>query len=355
MSLRCGQLLAIIFAACVLGAITLSFSFVKVPKIEPEPDRLTGYPTWHGVFKGIDNQKKDSMTAFISIVMLVVGVIGLKLVINPPTKPSLTTKFYTVSDDPNDDNQESISGVPTIGLNRSLVIYTLVTCVTSAAALIVDIGKLWSVIGLFHNSFELVTLLLIGGGGRIKSVSYLVWIIIYIVSVGGLCIFSDFPNDAFFFKIQGLCFDYALVIEFVRIYITTKKHLRDAGNDTLPLNSEEIDDDDNIRKLLPDTFNHHPKQIIFLILASGAHLFGNLWSTFFVSSANANLIFGISYAITFPLYILYVYVDTQATSVIPQKRIYLPYTPTWKVIVISIYSLALSLLTLRLSVLIPTE
>ncbi len=37
--------------------------------------------------------------------------------------------------------------------------------------------------------------------------------------------------------------DFALVIEFVRIYMTTKEHIREAERDTLPpLN---VDEDDN--------------------------------------------------------------------------------------------------------------
>ncbi|CAG8576932.1 8092_t:CDS:2 [Funneliformis mosseae] len=347
MSLKCGQLLAIIFSGGVLGAIILSLSSVTIPEIELVPDRLTGYPTWHGVYQGFDRQKNDSMITFASAFMLVVGVIGLKLVLNPPTNPSFITRFYTVSDDPDDNNKESISGVPTTGFNRSLVIYTFATFVTAIAALLFDIGKLWSVIAVSHNTLELATLLLIGSGGRIKNVSYFVWMFIYIISVGGICVFNDFPIDALFFKIQGLSMDYALVIEFVRVFITTKKHLQDAGNETLPLKSEEIHDN-NTRKLLPTTFNH-PRHIIFLILASSAHAIGNLLSTIYASSAKTTLIFEICYAIAFPLYILFVYVDTQTTSIIPQKRIYLPYTPTWKVIVITINSLALALLTVRLS------
>jgi len=52
MAIKCGQLLAILFAASVLGAIVLSFIDVEIPKVEPVPDRLTGYPTWHVAYKG---------------------------------------------------------------------------------------------------------------------------------------------------------------------------------------------------------------------------------------------------------------------------------------------------------------
>ncbi|CAG8654105.1 10476_t:CDS:2, partial [Funneliformis mosseae] len=266
MNLKCGHLIAIIFAFGVLGAIILSFFTVTLSKIEPVRDRLTGYPTWHGVYQGFDRQKNDTMGTFIAVIMLVVGLIGLKLVLNPPTKPSLITKFYTVSD----DNQESvISEVSTIGFNRSLVTYTLITSITAIAGVIFDIGKLWSAIGLFHNTIEIIILLLIGSGGRLTNVSYFVWMLIYIVSVAGICIFSNFPIDALFFKIQGLCMDYALVIEFVRIYISTKNH-QDAGKDELPLDNDDYND--NQSKLLPITFNHH-NSIIFLILASSAHVF----------------------------------------------------------------------------------
>ncbi|CAI2179756.1 2872_t:CDS:2 [Funneliformis geosporum] len=347
MSLNWRQYLAIIFAAGVFGAIAISFISVSLPKIEVEPDRLTGYPTWHGAFKGYDSLKNDSMLTFVGAIMFVVSVIGLKLVLNPPTKPS---QFYT-----GDDNQETISGVPTIGFNRLIVIYMLATFMSAVALIFFDIGKLFAVIAVSHNALEIAMLLLIGGGGRIKGVSFFVWLVIYVESVALIYIFNDFPIDALVFKVQGLTFDFALVIEFVRIYITTINHLRDAGKVKIPSNSEEIVDNDKTRKSLSAIFNQHPKQLIFLILASIIHVFGNLWSTIFITSAIANLIFGASYAIAFPIYILYLYVDIRASSVISQKRIYLPSTPAWKAIVIAIYSLSLALLTIRLGFIILAE
>jgi len=87
--------------------------------------------------------------------------------------------------------------------------------------------------------------------------------------------------------------DFAFFIEFVRIYIATKKHLHDSGNEILPLNIDEIDDhgeiddsDNDTRTLCPTSVDH-PKQLWLLMIASGVHVFGNAWATIFSTSATA--------------------------------------------------------------------
>jgi hypothetical protein len=83
--------------------------------------------------------------------------------------------------------------------------------------------------------------------------------------------------------------DIALVIEFTRIYISTKEHIREAERDTLPpLNADE--DDNNINDnthntyfpVLPTTVEY-PKHLSILLLASGLHLAGNIFNIWFFS------------------------------------------------------------------------
>ena len=62
----------------------------------------------------------------------------------------------------------------------------------------------------------------------------------------------------------------------------------------------------------------------------------------------SNLVFQLSYAITFLLYLLYVYFDTHTISVHGPKRFYLPETPGAKTAVLAIVSLWLSLSTLAI-------
>ena len=80
--------------------------------------------------------------------------------------------------------------------------------------------------------------------------------------------------------------DFALVIEFVRVYITTKEHIRDGGRDTLPLTEDDVDDDNDSNVLSCDNFIrpsviNHSNQIIILIVAAFFHVGGNIMATFF--------------------------------------------------------------------------
>jgi hypothetical protein len=52
MVVRVMQLFALLLSVGALAAVFLSFSFVKLPNIKQQPDRHTGYPTWHGEVEG---------------------------------------------------------------------------------------------------------------------------------------------------------------------------------------------------------------------------------------------------------------------------------------------------------------
>src|SRR5688500_2498312 len=115
------------------------------------------------------------MIIFAMALLFVAGVFGLILVINPPKKPKLITYFVTISDD--NDQEIMVTRIPTIGFDRLLVLYTWTTFITAFAAILVDIGKMWSIIGLSHTSIELTGLVLLGNSGKIKSATFLVWML----------------------------------------------------------------------------------------------------------------------------------------------------------------------------------
>lgn len=351
MVVRLMQLFTLLLSIGLLAAVILSFSFVKLPDIKQQPDRHTGYPTWHGEIEGYNYDQNDAVNTLTVVLLAITGTIGLKIVNNPPTNQKLITRFYTITDDSDAD----INGIPTIGFNRLLVLYVWTTFATVLFAIFVDVGKLFSAIGILHNATEMAILTLIGNGGRIKGGSLFAWLLFYILSASAAVILLDFPKDAALFKFQGLIMDIALVIEFTRIYISTKEHIREAERDTLPsLNPDE--DDNNINDnthgtyipILPTTIEY-PKHLLVLLLASGIHLAGNILNILFFSKNTPLLIFELSYSTVFPIYVYFVYLDTTATSILPQKRIYLPYTPTWKAILIAINSITLSLFFFRLS------
>jgi hypothetical protein len=90
----------------------------------------------------------------------------------------------------------------------------------------------------------------------------------------------------------GLCADYALIIQFTRIYFLTRKNLREANDEQLPLNNSEqfllsvSQNDLSYDEFFPDSVSH-PNQVILLILGSVAHLIGNIANSIWIQSTLA--------------------------------------------------------------------
>ncbi|CAG8755028.1 13128_t:CDS:2, partial [Dentiscutata erythropus] len=230
------------------------------PKITLSQDTnyFFGYPVWHPPIKGHDaNNKYYSVISFCTLLMAITCYLGASCDSAP------VSAYY---------------------FNRLLVIYNFNTIFTVAALLIFDLGKLWAgAIGMIHNATEFVVLVFIGSGGRIKS----------------------------------LCFDYSIMITFIRIYINTRHEL-----------------------------NHGDGAELF---ASTFHNVGNLFATVSIEDINPTVLALLTgYAVTYPAYMYYIYVDTHAASIYPTKRIYLPSTPGWKKFVIATIAICGALLTCRL-------
>src|SRR2546423_4148234 len=132
------------------------------------------YLNLNSLLLDFDPDRDDAM-GFLSFTLMVLGgIIGLKTVRNPPTKPKLITYFYTVSDDSDRDP----TGVPTLGFNTLLIFYNWMTALTVLASLVLDVGKVFSVIGILHNTSEVIILVLLGSGGKIRNSNFFAWILI---------------------------------------------------------------------------------------------------------------------------------------------------------------------------------
>jgi hypothetical protein len=167
---------------------------IKKKKLHMHSLILLNYP-----LLGFDPNRDDAVGFLSTTLMIISGIIGLKAIRNPPTNPKLTTHFFTTSDD-----SDSIpTGVPTLGFNSLLILYNWVTALTVLASTIFDLGKVWVVIGVLHNTSEVIILVLLGNGGKIRNSNFLGWVLFYILFVVSTCIFLDFPGDAGFFKFQG--------------------------------------------------------------------------------------------------------------------------------------------------------
>ena len=85
-----------------------------------------------------------------------------------------------------------------------ILFYNVITMITLIVSFMVNVGKLWVGVGVLHNSAEILILVALGNGGRITSNSFYGWMLFYVLTVISVCTFVDWPNDALFFKFQGL-------------------------------------------------------------------------------------------------------------------------------------------------------
>ncbi|CAG8578564.1 5851_t:CDS:2 [Gigaspora rosea] len=321
----------------VLVLVLRSFSGFDLSIPEQAPYRFTGYLMWFPELKGYDGNKFDTALLFNQVVLIFSSYFAIKWTYNPPTKRSLITRFYSAGD-------SVAMSVPTTDFNRAIAIYIVMTLLAGLTIFFAGVGKIWATVGVLHNASEFLILLILGSGGKFNlPVFWPIIAIFYISFITITCILLKFPYDALWFKSQGLCFDWALIIEFTRIYLTTLHELKNGGANRDNLGElVEKEDKANIHH---DAIVHYPHHLLLLVVGSVFHALGNLNLVFTIYKFSFN-----AYWITYPAYAYYTYVDLHVSSIYPQKRIYLPETPYWKVAVISISSITLSLLTIRLGI-----
>ncbi|CAG8445818.1 5588_t:CDS:2 [Diversispora eburnea] len=334
-----GHALSVSAAVLVFLIVLASYAGTSVTTPEQEPSRFTHYLTWHMKIKGYDGNESDAVIIFSIVLMFLSGYAAFKWTQNPPRNKKLSTIIV-------DEDRET--NVSSIDFDRSLMVYIVATLSIAVAYFFFDTGKLFAGFGVFHNASELAILLLIGSGGKIRSSAFWGVEIAYILTTAAGAFYFPWPYDAGWFKLQGLTFDWALIIEFIRIYVHTRNVIKHNRDNLLGLDQDEIEnEEDNTHSYFPIVTNH-PQQLLLLIFAATVHIGGNIFSTIIIDEFYAFLAFQFCYAVTFPAYAYYVYLDTHTSSIYSQKRIYLPSTKGWKIAVISISTITLSLATVRI-------
>ncbi|CAG8836078.1 4977_t:CDS:2, partial [Racocetra persica] len=181
-----------------------------------------------------DGNELNATFLFNMVILLLTSYYVIKWTFNPPTKLRLVTHFIL-----KDSNSIPVS---TIWFDRALAMYNMVTLLAGVTIFFVGVGKIWATVGVFHSAAEFVILVILGSGGRIKSILYWPILGFYIFIVVIASILLDFPYDALWFKAQGLCFDWALVIEFTLIYMTTCYELKHPDINILNLTHDDSED-----------------------------------------------------------------------------------------------------------------
>jgi len=171
-----------------------------------------------------------------------------------------------------------------------------------------------------------------------------------------LTICLEWPYDSLWFKMQGLCQDYAILIQFTRIYWNTRKGYGDETHQRL-FDVERPRRDHNSNSGSMRLFQFSPNCYTFiLVLGSFIHIFGNVYVTLWYYKTHAYLLLSFSYCITFPIYCYYVYLDTHSVATPPtQKYVILPDNGKLKVILVVLSSIFLSFLSARISLIIESH
>ncbi|CAG8586147.1 1505_t:CDS:2 [Gigaspora margarita] len=260
--------IATIFFLVVFGGVLISFSTVNFSKLPtPINATLTGFPTWRGEIKNFDTQTWISMLLFTSFLQIVPGVF---MIIWSKYEPLLI--FVS--------NGEKTS---TTSFNKLIAGYSIVTGITAIAVIIFDLGKLWTTFGVIHNYFEVIILILLHQKGNVALDNNIIFCsFLYILIAEGTTILLQWPYDLSWFKLQGLAVDWAFFIQFVRLYLTTRRDYKE-GYISLPhhVSDDERESEEHDR---PNHIHHHKKDchlghVFLLPLAAFWHIAGNVLNT----------------------------------------------------------------------------
>ncbi|KAJ3125580.1 hypothetical protein HK098_008369 [Nowakowskiella sp. JEL0407] len=219
-------------------------------------------------------------------------------------------------------------------LNATLAFYIFGTCGAIASFIFFDSGKSFSILGVLHNTGEVVLLLLFVTGGKLKN-----WILpftlFYYSIVIALIIVFPWPFDAVWFKIQGLISDFALIIHFYNLLIANK---HSQTTQYLPVNTNSTNHTNGISTLIGNVSSAIgrrdsseeenetvPEEIgvsldeatswtrfYFPLAAAFIHAFGNTPTTMFGKSAFWYDLFLFSYGVAYPLYTYFIYLNIKA-------------------------------------------
>ncbi|KAG0083898.1 hypothetical protein BGZ92_010368 [Podila epicladia] len=196
--------------------LLLFASFIGVNLSQPPPQHespVSHYPTWHEEYK---NENKEITMSFTLLALLFssTAAYAAHRAIRAPSRS--LTGFVTIK-----DGHESSS----TQINTFIKMYIFATWAAVVAYLFLDVGKIWAVVGALHNLLEVALLVVLQSGGRVTSMTFGIYMFIYVCVTIICSVYFAWPMDAIFFRWQGLCSDFGLIVMFVRMYISTKKQL----------------------------------------------------------------------------------------------------------------------------------
>ncbi|KAF9148672.1 hypothetical protein BG015_009578 [Linnemannia schmuckeri] len=212
----------ILFAAlAAAGLLGLGASFIGVKLNDPPPQHkspVTGYPTWH---QDYTNENKEITMSFTMLALLFT-LTASYVAYRATRKPSRSlTGFVTLPS----GNEETSTQI-----NEFIQLYINATLVAVIGYLFFDVGKIWAVIGALHNLLEVALLIVLQSGGRVTSMSFGLYMFTYVCATILLSVYLPWPLDAIFFRWQGLCSDFGLIVMFVRMHKATKAQLDSFGD-----------------------------------------------------------------------------------------------------------------------------
>ncbi|KAI1302295.1 hypothetical protein EDD11_005630 [Mortierella claussenii] len=235
-------------------------SFIGVKISGPPPQHIspiTGFPTWHETYK---NETREVTMSFIMLALLFAT--GASYAARRATRaPSRSlTGFVTLAT----GNEESSTQI-----NNFIQYYIDATWIAVLGYLFFDVGKIWAVVGALHNLLEVALLIVLQSGGRVSSMSFGLYMFLYVCVTILLSVYLPWPFDAIFFRWQGLCSDFGLIIMFTRMYYSTKKQLNAFGDPDR--HDKELA---KAQKAADDMAREHEQQQHSSIMASSSSLHG---------------------------------------------------------------------------------
>ncbi|KAF0396847.1 patatin-domain-containing protein [Gigaspora margarita] len=331
--------IASFFFLVLFGGILFSFSTLNFSNFPPQVNAtFTGLPAWHSETKHLNPETLYSMLTFAGIIQLVSAAFMLMWSLKYETLYNFIL------------NGEKTS---TASFNKLLAAYGIVTGIVTFALLVFDAGKIWSATGVMHNYLEIFILLLLHQGGNLASNNKILpYSFLYLLVAEGITILIEPPYDPFWFKFQGLTIDFILIIQFTRLYLTTKRNYHE-GYISLPHHTSNDERESEEHDHRPNHLHRkdcHLSPVFLLPFAFFWHIAGNILTTVFPNEALASYLFVFSYGFLFTSFVFFVYLDTHLRPNQPKKLIFVPDPSTPSIVLVIIASLTLSILCIRIGV-----
>ncbi|RIA91013.1 hypothetical protein C1645_875703, partial [Glomus cerebriforme] len=311
-----GQVAGIIVVTLQLAMVvylTITLYKSSWPERGQEMSDFTGLPTWFTVpCNYLQTMSKKTSLEFASV--FVTGVASLVCLRKGKKRYKTigaTFKAITNAIVPTQENQENTthngatnSGhtIPWSIFDAIITVYVIITFIAMVAGSVFGVGKLWAIIGIFHNIMEVF---IVGALWHRTKANYIILIaLVYSVVVTGAISQLPWYWDAMFFKFQGLILDFILPVLF---FIVAYENLDQSGENQSLLEGH-----------LP-TLPTHPtsrlKGLGYLFFAALVHLIGNVFDVVGNDSGLSAIVFPLSYFVSFPVYAIYVHKDKQKKPV----------------------------------------